>query len=70
MKLIKSISSTIQNGLNAIDTIVAGINNIACMFKDVTDSARKEQAIDSLNDINEALKLSNLTNDQKSTIQS
>jgi|TARA_R110002096_G_scaffold58499_1_gene147316 hypothetical protein len=50
MKLFKAISNSIKNLLGVVDNALLGANNLSLIWVDVTDAARKEQALESLND--------------------
>jgi hypothetical protein len=51
MKLFKALSQSIINLLAVVDNTTEGANQLSIMFKEVCVSARKEQSIESLNDL-------------------
>ena len=51
MKLIKSISNSIQGFLALIDNLVSGTNELSLIYKEACEQARKEQALESLKEL-------------------
>ena len=63
MKLWKALSSSLTNLLAVLDNITQGTNELSLMYRDVCQSARQEQALESLNDLKKLAQASGLSED-------
>lgn len=70
MKLFKAISNSIRNILGVIDNITEGTNELSLMYRDVCRSARQEQALESLNDLQQLAKQLGMEPEEIAKVQS
>ena len=69
MKLWKALSSSLTNLLAVLDNITQGTNELSLMYRDVCQSARQEQALESLNDLKKLAQASGLSEDDTAAMQ-
>ena len=69
MKLWKALSSSLTNLLAVLDNITQGTNELSLMYRDVCQSARQEQALESLNDLKKLAQASGLSEDDIANMQ-
>jgi hypothetical protein len=56
MKLWKAFSKSLTNLLAVLDNFTDGTNELSLMYKDACHSARQEQALEALSDLNQLAK--------------
>jgi hypothetical protein len=69
MKLWKAFSNSMTNLLAVLDNFTQGTNELSLMYKDVCQSARQEQALESLSDLKKLAQASSLSEDDIAAMQ-
>ena len=69
MKLWKALSSSLTNLLAVLDNITQGTNELSLMYRDVCQSARQEQSLESLSDLKKLAQASGLSENDIAKMQ-
>jgi len=69
MKLWKAFSKSLTNLLAVLDNFTDGTNELSLMYKDACHSARQEQALEALSDLNQLAKSTGATDEVVAKLQ-
>ena len=69
MKLWKALSKSLTNLLAVLDNFTDGTNELSLMYKDACHSARQEQALEALSDLNQLAKSTGATDEVVAKLQ-
>jgi hypothetical protein len=69
MKLWKALSKSLTNLLAVLDNFTDGTNELSLMYKDACHSARQEQALEALSDLNKLAKSTGATDEVVAKLQ-